>query len=110
LATLDIYQREGLLTRASGLAGPWAEAMGSLRDLGLIIDIRCIGLVAGLELEPRPGAPGARGYEVFVDCFQRGLLIRVTGDTIALSPPLIISEAEIGAMVETLRAAIEAVA
>ncbi|WP_310201480.1 aspartate aminotransferase family protein [Ancylobacter sp. 3268] len=89
LATLDIYAEEGLLTRAAELAPHWEEAMHALRGLPNVVDIRTIGLVAGIELSSREGAPGARAYDVFVDCFEKGLLIRVTGDIIALSPPLI---------------------
>jgi beta-alanine--pyruvate transaminase len=106
LATLDIYRREGLLTRAAELARHWQEAMFSLKGLPGVIDIRTIGLVAGIELEPRAGAAGARGYEIFVDCFERGLLIRVTGDAIALSPPLIVEPAEIDTIVAMLGEAI----
>ena len=95
IATLDIYAEEGLLTRAAVLSDEWAAVMHGLRDAKHVTDIRTIGLIAGIELESRPGAPGARAYEVFVDCFQRGLLIRVTGDIIALSPPLIIERAQI---------------
>jgi beta-alanine--pyruvate transaminase len=106
LATLEIYQREGLLTRAAGLAGHWQDAMSGLSTAPNVIDIRTIGLVAGIELQPRQGAPGARGYEVFVDCFERGLLIRATGDTIALSPPLIIEPGQIDTIAAMLADAI----
>ncbi|RZK81554.1 MAG: aminotransferase class III-fold pyridoxal phosphate-dependent enzyme, partial [Methylobacterium sp.] len=95
LATLDIYRDEGLLTRAAELADDWASAMHDLRGRDRVIDIRTIGLIAGIELEPRPGAPGKRAYDVFVDCFARGLLIRVTGDIVALSPPLILEHGQI---------------
>ena len=84
--------------------------MHSLRDAPHVIDIRNLGLVAGIELASRDGAAGARAYEVFVDCFEKGLLIRVTGDIIALSPPLIVEEGQIGEMVETLRGALKRVA
>lgn len=110
MATLDIYAREGLLTRAAELETYWKEAVFSLRDLPAITDIRAIGLVAGIELASREGAPGGRAYDVFTDCFQRGLLIRVTGDIIALSPPLIAEKAEIDTMVEMLRETIKAAA
>nr|WP_303692111.1 aspartate aminotransferase family protein [Brevundimonas naejangsanensis] len=89
LATLDIYRDEGLFTRAAELQDDWHAAMHSLKGLPHIIDIRTIGLIAGIELAPREGKPGARAYDVFVDCFEKGLLIRVTGDIIAFSPPLI---------------------
>ena len=72
------------------------------------IDIRNLGLVGGIELESRAGAPGTRAFDVFVDCFNRGALIRVTGDTIALSPPLIIDERQIDELVGTVAAAIKA--
>ena len=102
LATLDIYARENLLTRAGDLAGTWEMAIGELRAAPHVIDIRTIGLVAGIELAPRDGAPGARAHDIFVDCFQRGLLTRMTGDIIALSPPLIIDPELISTMVSML--------
>ncbi len=80
--------------------------MHDLRGAQHVIDIRTIGLVAGIELAPRPGAPGARAYDVFVDCFERGLLIRVTGDIIALSPPLIVERDQIDTMASILGDAI----
>jgi beta-alanine--pyruvate transaminase len=106
LAALDIYRREGLFTRAAELADHWRDAMFSLQSSPNVIDIRTIGLVAGIELAPRAGAVGARGYDVFVDCFQRGLLVRVTGDTIALSPPLIIERGQIDTIASVLGDAI----
>ncbi|WP_298957660.1 aspartate aminotransferase family protein [uncultured Methylobacterium sp.] len=102
LATLDIYEEEGLLTRATGLQEVWHDAMHSLRGAPHVIDIRTIGMVAGIELDPRAGAPGSRAYDVFVDCFEKGLLIRVTGDIVALSPPLIAERADIDTMVSML--------
>ena len=107
LATLDIYAREGLLTRGAELATLWADTLHAFRDAPHVIDVRTIGLVGGIELASRDGAPGARGYDVFTDCFRAGLLIRVTGDIIALSPPLIIEPDQIGRIAETLRAALE---
>lgn len=102
MATLDIYEEEGLLTRAASLAGQWEAALHSLKGSPHVIDIRNLGLVGAIELAPRTGAPGARAYDVFVDCFQRGLLVRVTGDIIALSPPLIIESGQIGDIVSIL--------
>ena len=102
LATLDIYEEEGLLTRAADLQAAWAKAIHALKAAPNVIDIRTIGLIAGIELGPRDGAPGARAYDVFIDCLAKGLLIRVTGDTIALSPPLILEEGQIGQIAETL--------
>jgi beta-alanine--pyruvate transaminase len=103
LATLDTYRDEGLFERAAGLEGTWEEAVHSLRDARHVIDIRNLGLVAGVELESRPGQPGERGQEVFTACFERGLLVRVTGDIVALSPALIIEPAQIDEIVHILR-------
>jgi beta-alanine--pyruvate transaminase len=84
------------------LAGYWQDAIHSLKGLPHIMDLRNLGLVAGIELEPRPGKPGTRAFDVFVDCFERGLLIRVTADIIALSPPLIVEKTHIEQMVNTI--------
>ncbi|MCF3640222.1 aspartate aminotransferase family protein [Rhizobium sp. TRM95111] len=102
LATLDIYRDEALLTRAALLQDAWHDAMHGLKGLPHVIDIRTIGLIAGIELAPREGAPGARAYDVFVDCFEKGLLIRVTGDIIAFSPPLIAEKKHIEDIVAML--------
>jgi beta-alanine--pyruvate transaminase len=107
IATLDIYAREGLLTRGAELAPLWADTLHGLRDAPHVIDVRTIGLVGGIELASRDGAPGARAYDVFTACFREGLLIRVTGDIIALSPPLIIEPDHMGRIAETIRAALE---
>jgi len=88
----------------------WEEAVYSLRDLPHVIDIRNLGLVAGIELAPRADAPGARAYEVFLKAYEKGLLVRFTGDIIALSPPLIIDESQIGEIVSTLTHVLKAVA
>ncbi len=110
LGTLDTYADEGLLTRAGELQGYFGEAVHSLRDCAHVIDIRNIGLVGGIELAPRPGEPGKRAFDVFLDCYEKGVLIRTTGDTIALSPPLIIERGQIDQIVDTLRGAINRVA
>ncbi|MGZ9720492.1 aspartate aminotransferase family protein [Rhizobium miluonense] len=102
LATMEVYEEEGLLTRASELASDWENALHSLKGLPHVVDIRNLGLVGAIELAPRDGAPGTRAYDVFVDCFQKGLLIRVTGDIIALSPPLIIERAQIETIVSVV--------
>jgi beta-alanine--pyruvate transaminase len=106
LATLEIYEGEDLLTRAARLSERWQEAMHDLRAAKHVMDIRTIGLVAGIELEPRPDAPGARAYDVFVDCFENGLLIRITGDIIALSPPLIVEHSQVDEMASLLAGAL----
>lgn len=108
LATLDIYAREQLLTRAHEMAGYWEEAVHSLRGCKHVKDIRNYGLVAGIELESMTGTPGRRAYEVFVRCFQMGALIRVTGDIIALSPPLIIEREHIDQLFSLLQDALQA--
>ena len=108
LATLLIYEQENLFERAIELESYWEEAAHSLGGLEHIIDIRNQGLVAGIELSSRDGKPGARAYDVFTRCFhQEGLLIRVTGDIIALSPPLIIKKSQIDQIFETLSKAIQ---
>ncbi|MBY5990830.1 aspartate aminotransferase family protein [Ferrimonas balearica] len=108
LATLEIYQSEGLLTRAAELAGHWEDALHSLKELNHIIDIRNYGLVGAIELQSRPGAPGARAFDVFTKAFEMGALIRVTGDVIALSPPLIIERDQIDQLVRIVADAISA--
>ena len=107
LATIELYHDEGTFAHAGNLAQAWENAAHGMRDAPHVIDVRNLGLVAGIELSPRDGAVGARGMEVFHRAFDAGLLIRVTGDIIALSPPLIISEAQIheifGVLAEVLR-------
>jgi beta-alanine--pyruvate transaminase len=98
MAALDIYAEEGLFERARSLCGYFGDAAHALCHARHVIDIRNIGLVAGIELEPRPDAPGVRAMDVFHRCFDEGLLVRVTGDTIALSPPLIVEKAQIDEM------------
>lgn len=98
LATLDIYRDEGLFDQAHTLGAYWAQAAHSLRGKRHVIDVRNIGLIAGIELEPRPGAPTKRATELFHACFDNGLLVRATGDIIALSPPLILERSHIDEM------------
>jgi beta-alanine--pyruvate transaminase len=98
IATLDLYVRDRLFERAADLAPHFAAAAHALRDKPHVIDIRSLGLVAGIELRPRDGAPGARAMELFHRAFDTGLLVRVTGDIVALSPPLIISGSQIDEM------------
>jgi beta-alanine--pyruvate transaminase len=95
LATLELYRTEDLFERARTLGPVWEEAVHALRGLPHVIDVRNLGLMAALELEPRPGAPGARGFDLFLDCFRHGALVRATGDVIAFSPPLIIERGQI---------------
>ncbi len=102
IATLDTYAEEGLLTRAASLETYWQEAIHGLRDHPNVIDIRNIGLIGAVELAPIEGQPGKRAFDIFVRAFEAGILIRVTGDIIAMSPPLIISEAQIDHLIGTL--------
>ena len=102
LASLEVYRRDGLFTRVKSLASHWEDGIHALLAKPNVIDIRNIGLMGAVELAPRPDAPGARGYEVLVKALKAGLLIRATGDIIALSPPLIISEDEIGKLFDIL--------
>ena len=104
MATLEVYQEEALFERALEMEPYWRAAVHSLRDARHVVDIRDFGLIAGIELEPRPGAPTARALAAFETAFDQGLLIRVTGDIIALSPPLIIEKAQVDQVVETIRA------
>ncbi|HET7810045.1 MAG TPA: aspartate aminotransferase family protein [Steroidobacteraceae bacterium] len=106
LATLDIYHREGLLTRARQMSSTFEQAVHSLRGLPHVIDVRNYGLVAGIELDPIAGAPGKRAFDVYLDCFERGLLIRTTGDVIALSPALIIEPKHIDELIGILSQAL----
>lgn len=103
LATLDTYKEEGLLTRAAELAPYWEEQLHSLRDCPYVIDIRNTGLIGAIELEPIAGEPTKRAFTAFLKAYEDGLLIRTTGDIIALSPPLIISKSEIDELFEKLR-------
>jgi beta-alanine--pyruvate transaminase len=106
IAALDLYRDEGLFERAKTMAPYFESAMHSLKGTPNVIDIRNLGLIGVVELAARDGKPGARAFDVFVDCFQSGLLVRPAGDVLALSPPLIVEKAHIDRMVETLGAAI----
>jgi len=108
MATLKIYAREQLFERARSLEAYWEDAVHMLRQAPNVIDVRNIGLVGGIELNPLEGRPGARGNDVYRRAFDNGLLTRVTGDTIALSPPLIVTEQQIDEIVEKLGNAIAA--
>src|SRR5215208_6636833 len=108
LATLEIYRSEGLFERAASLESYWADAVHALRGSPNVIDLRNIGLVAGIELEPRANAVGARGFETFLKCFEAGVLVRSTADTIALSPPLIVEKHQIDQMFDTVSKALKA--
>ncbi|KQS99186.1 MULTISPECIES: aspartate aminotransferase family protein [unclassified Rhizobium] len=103
LGTLDTYRDEGLLTRGAELAPYWADALHSLKDCPHVIDIRNIGLIGAIELSPIAGEPTKRAFSAFLKAYESGYLIRTTGDIIALSPPLIISKAEIDELIDGIR-------
>ena len=107
LATLDLYRDEALFERSRALEAYWEAAVHGLAGHRHIIDIRNFGLVAGIELAPRPDAPGARATALFRRLFDSGLLVRATGDIIALSPPLIVDEAQIDTMVVAIAAQLD---
>jgi len=94
-ATLALYEKEKLFERAAKMAPAFEAAAHGLKGTRHVIDIRNYGLVAGIELEPRPGAAGKRAYEVLVRCFEKGVLVRTTADIIAISPPLVVEQAQI---------------
>ncbi|MCX5568280.1 aspartate aminotransferase family protein [Kaistia nematophila] len=102
LATLDVYAEEGLLTRVSEIAQYWEDALHSLKGLPHVIDIRNLGLIGAIELESIPGAPTKRAFQAFLKAYERNLLIRTTGDIIALSPPLVIEKSQIDEIFDTL--------
>src|SRR6187431_1769864 len=102
LGTLETYADEGLLTRGAKMAAPFEHAVHSLAELPHVIDTRNIGLVGAIELESVAGAPGKRAFDIFRACFERGVLIRTTGDIIALSPPLIVEESHIDQAISTI--------
>jgi beta-alanine--pyruvate transaminase len=102
MASLEIYEREGLFSRAASLAGQFEARLHGLASAPNVVDIRNLGLMGAVELAPRSGAAGARGYETLVEALKAGLLVRATGDVLALSPPLIITEAEIDRLFDIL--------
>ena len=108
-AVLDIYKNEGLFQRAADLSKYWEDGVHSLKGAG-ITDIRNLGLAAGIDLEPRKDAPAARGYDTFVKAFELGLMVRQTGDCIAMSPPLIVEKNQIDEIIEITGKAIKATA
>jgi beta-alanine--pyruvate transaminase len=110
IATLALHREEDLPGRARAIEPYWEEAAHSLRSAPGVIDIRNFGLIAGIELTPREGQPGARAMDVFRKCFDDGVLVRVTGDIVALSPPLIVEKPHVDRLIGTLSDAIHAIA
>ncbi|HEV7371038.1 aspartate aminotransferase family protein [Arenibaculum sp.] len=107
LATLETYQEQRLFERAAELAPYWENALHGLKGTRHVVDLRNLGLIAGIELEPMAGQPGKRAFSAFLKCYEKGALIRTTGDIIALSPPLIIEKHEIDRLFETIRDVLE---
>jgi len=110
LGTMEVYEEEGLLTRVGELAKYWEDAAHAMRDCPHVVDIRNIGLIAAIELAPRSGAPGARGFETHIKAFEKGAYIRSTGDVLAFAPPLIIQKAEIDQLFATAREILRTIA
>lgn len=108
-ATLALYHEERLFERARTIAPHFESALHSLKELPHVVDVRNFGLMGAIELEPIPGKPGTRGFETFLQCFAKGILVRVTGDILALSPPLIISESQIDELAGTIGAVLRQV-
>jgi len=102
-ATLDVYREDGLFNRAKSLEDKFADALHSLKGEPNVIDIRNFGLVGAVELTPIEGQPTARAMSIFRDCFDKGLIIRTTGDNVAFSPPLIVEEQQILDTIEMVR-------
>jgi beta-alanine--pyruvate transaminase len=105
-ATLDVYLGEGMFDRAREMEGKFEDALHSLKGAPNVIDVRSIGLIGAVELEPIDGQPTARAMNIFRECFDNGVIIRTTGDTLAFSPPLIIDEGQIESVVEAVRKAL----
>jgi beta-alanine--pyruvate transaminase len=107
LASLKLYREDGVYENAASLAAYWEEAVHSLRGLPHVVDIRNMGIIGAIELEPRPGLASLRAQEIHQDCYDNGLLIRTTGDIIALSPPLILTKAHVDEIIGGVAAALK---
>jgi beta-alanine--pyruvate transaminase len=107
LASLKLYRETGVYENARDLALYWQKAVHSLKGKPHVVDIRNWGIIGAIELEPRPGAASLRAQEIHQDCYERGLLIRTTGDIIALSPPLILERSHIDQIVDILGGALD---
>lgn len=110
LATLDCYKEDALFERANEIAPYWEDALHSLKGEPHVIDLRNLGLIGAIELEPIPGKPTARAFDAFLKCYEKGLMIRTTGDIIALSPPLIVEKNHIDQIFDTIREVLKEVA
>lgn len=105
LATLEVYKEQQMFEQAAAMSTYWENAVHSLRDIPIIKDIRNIGLMAAFDLEVIPGRPTKRAFDVFDRAFEKGVFLRPTGNTIAMSPHLNVTTAQIDQIVETFRAA-----
>ena len=111
LATLDVYRDENLFERVRTLEPKWYDALMTLKGLPNVVDIRCVGLTGAIDLAPIAGSPTLRGYHVLEHSFhEEGIMLRIAGDTIELTPPFIVSENEIGEIVDKVAASIKAAA
>jgi len=111
LATLDVYRDENLFERVKTLEPIWADAIMGLKDLPNVVDIRCVGLTGAIDLAPIAGSVGLRGYKLLEHSFhEEGIMLRLSGDTIELTPPFIISEDQIGEVMDKVASSIKAVA
>ena len=109
LAALDVYAEEGLFEKTRALAPYWEDAVHALKGLPHVVDIRNLGLVGAVELEPIAGQPAKRAFSAFLGAYESGLLVRTTGDIIALSPPLTITKAEVDEIFGKLAAVLKAI-
>jgi beta-alanine--pyruvate transaminase len=111
LATLELYRHEGLFERAFTLEPTWIDAALGLKGLPNVLDIRTVGITAAIDLSPKPDAVGKRGYDAMEKAFhEHGLMVRNMGDTLAVTPPLIVSEAQVAEIFDKLARVIRAVA
>ena len=111
LATLDLYRDEDLFARAKKMEPVWAQAAMGLKGLPNVLDIRTVVLMAGIDLASKPDAVGLRGFQALENGFQdHGIMFRISGDAIALSPPLIVTEAQIGEIFDKVAKVIKQVA
>ncbi len=110
IATNKIFAAEKLVDRAAGLSGHFEQAAHALKGIPFVRDVRNIGLVAGIELEPTPGKPGARAFATYLKCYEMGVLVRYTGDVIAISPPLTVEKNEIDRIFSCIAEALTSIA
>ena len=108
LAALDLYEDDGIFDNAGAMSAPFEAAIHGMRGRRNVVDVRNLGILGAVEVSPRDGAVGARGMEVFQRCFDAGLMVRVSGDVLALSPPLILAQSHIDEMFDTLGKVLDA--